>query len=225
MRRAGKTKTAFRYAVTIADSLLFSVLLFLPLHTILHLSEQPLIALFLLLGISGIILAARMKRIVAEKRKRAEKAMRQKEIDRLFLMSDESLSKRIGAERFMLVRRQNPDRIEILETIRKGADGIGLLTKNPALTDMIHQYAPQMPVYDAEEILHMIKPGYEHHPRERSGLRINKYLLLGVLFLIISFVLRYKIYYRIISCLCLFFASISGAFGASGIRRKLDDIS
>ena len=226
-----KAKRGFRYAVMISDSILFSVLLFLPLNPFFHIAKHPILSVVVLIGICGIVLAVRINYLGLSKQRRLKANLRQEQIDRLLLMSDESLSKIFGKERFILIRKQNPDRFDILEAIRKGADAIGLLSNQFAFRDLIKAYAPKTSVYNADEILYSAEAGHmrndlpKYDPSAKKRFRLNKYCLVGIVLFCISFILRYKIYYRMISCLCLFFASISGAFGDSFARRKLDDIS
>lgn len=220
-----KKRYVFKQIFLFTDSLLFSALIILSFHIIIDYVKHPVTFVFFLLGICGIVLAVRIKCIKRNMRICEENKKKQERTDRLIMKSDQSLSELFGKDRFILIRKQNPDRFDLLEAIQKGADGVGVMKKQTEFTDLIHTYAPQTTLYDVDEMLRLIDPSYAEEDKRSKfkvfrRMHINKYLLLGVILIIASFVLRYKIYFRIISGICLIFAAITGSFGYSDIRKK-----
>lgn len=218
-------KSVLNRIVIVVDSFLFSLLVVLPFNILLHYMDHPVIFVMILIGVCGIVLTIRIRYGRAERQKRIERRNKQIKIDQLMLKCDDSLSELTGYKKFIFIRKSNPDRFDILEAIRQEADAIGVLSKKLEFSHLVQSYAPHTAIYDVDEILHMTDPNIVEEkmkPQSRGVYRIrfNKYLLLGLILMFASFVFRYKIYFHIISCICMFFATISGAFGHSYIHEK-----
>lgn len=221
MRKHLNTRTAIKSVGLFADCLLFSGLLLLPLNPFVRFAEHPVICVLLLLGVCGIVLSVRIESNHKDKKREAEKQLKQKLTDRLLLKNDEAISDMLGKQRFILVRKQEPDRFDVLDAIRKGADAIGVFSKKKEHVTLLAAYAPNTELYDADELLSVIAPESQNTTKVTRSVRLNKYFLLGVIWMALSFVLKNKIYFRLISCACLIIAPITGALRSSAMRKKI----
>lgn len=227
MRSKEKTANCVRKLFRIADTMLFSFLLMLLILPYMRFATHKwiLIPVFLLITVIVCLFRTRYRSISI--RKKSYQNKEQQQIEHILLQSDEALSERFGKQRFILIRKECPDRFDVMEAIRKQADAIGLFSDDPALMQPIMSYSPQTAVYLRKELICAysgdVSEAYAAKDRFRiiASLKYNRYLILGILFLAASFLLRLKIYYRVISSVCLIIAAVSGIFGNRKRRNNL----
>ena len=199
--------------------MLFSFLLMLPILPYINVSVHRWIVIPVYLLIAAIVFLLRRRYRSISRKKQSFQIEEQQQIEHILLLSDEALSDRFGKEHFILVRKEHPDRFDIMEAIRKHADAIGLFSEDAALQDLILSYSPQTAVYLRKDLLRAYNPdiGKDNTVKERAFgkilLKYNRYFILGILFLAASFFLRSKIYYRMIATVCLIIASVSDILG------------
>ena len=214
MRIAEKSKNVIRKAFLIIDTLLFSVLLTLMILPYLDMIRHTwiVIPVFLCIILFTLIIRTR-SRIAQQNRISYQKAVQQK-IEQLLLMSDRELSDRFGKHNFILIRKEHPGRFDVMEALRQHADAIGLFSKDKTLTELIKAHSPDTAIYSLHDMIDLYemkgRDGDSIPARIISFAKQNKYLLLGILFLVASFFLKSKIYYRITASLCLIIAPVSG---------------
>ena len=219
MRSKEKTQKFIRGTFRIADTMLFSFLLMLPILPYIKVSVHRWIAIPVYLLIAAIVFLLRWRCRSISRKKQSFQIEEQQQIEHILLLSDEALSDRFGKEHFILVRKEHPDRFDIMEAIRKHADAIGLFSEDAALHDLILSYSPQTAIYLRKDLLRAYNPniGKDNTIKGRAFdkilLKHNRYFILGILFLAASFFLRSKIYYRMIATVCLIIASVSGILG------------
>ncbi len=227
MRINSRAQIIFRRILIVSDSVLFSFLICLPAYVILHRSEKRTLIGVLFCGILGIVLLLRVSSASRMEKKRRQEAIRRRKTDLLFLMNDEALSDLTGKKRFILIRKEHPDRCDVLEAIRRGADAIGIMGSRKRFEDLIRSYSPAVTVYCTEDLLRIAdgkepgKEGEDVGTRKQFAFRIDKYLLLGILFFIASFLFGFKIYFRVSAGLCLILACFSGFLRNRDMRKNL----
>lgn len=195
------------------DTMLFSILLFLPLYRSLFLNRRKWFAALLILCFFIIVLLLRFK--YASYRRNAEIRIteRKQKTERLLFISDETLSGLFHKDHFILIRKERPERFDVIDAMRRGADAIGVFGSSRPFLELIRTYDPSVEIFDTNAMLKKVygETGETGEVGKRlSGL--NKYLLIGLIFLAASFVLKTKIYFRALSSLCFILACISGFF-------------
>ena len=211
----------------ITDSVIFTALLLIPFSIPFRFKDRFGIMLPIGLCIFALTFMIRKKRITAEKKKGEEKRERQRRIDALYLLDDSELSAMTGHKRFMLIRKEHTDRYDVLEAIRRNADAIGLSVRNNELTELISLYRPEMVVYDFDELIGIIMPDQKADTKTGDMKkhyflnRLNKYHILGAVLLIASFLLHYKIYFRMLSCICMIIAFSSDVLKNRNRKNKM----
>jgi len=225
MRSKEKTVNRIRHAFRIADTMLFSFLLLLLILPYISFSAHKWIAIPVYLLIAAIVFLFRKRYRSISSRKREYMIKEQQQIEHILLQSDEALSERFGKRHFILIRKERPDRFDVMEAIRNHADAVGLFSEDAALKELILSYSPQTAVYLRKDLISVFNADEEHTAENRHRdiilLKYNRYLMLGILFLAASFLLRSKIYYRMISSVCLIIAAVSGIFEDRKRRKNL----
>ena len=228
MRMKSKSKSLLRQIFILFDSAVFSVLLILPIYRVIARSGRRLLSIVLYCAVFLMVILIRMKKLSKMREKQEQESKNQQKRDRLLLMSDEALSHLTAKKNFILIRKEHPTRFDILEAIRKGADAIGIFDGRDAFRDLIRSYSPALCIYCTDDLIQILEGGEICRTGEgkvrllKSGFHsINKYILLGIGFIVASFVLKYKIYFRMLSCICLVLACVSGFFGDRAKWNKL----
>ena len=156
-------------------------------------------------GILCIVLLARYGKARADRIKQTRRDREEEQIEQILLMNDSELSDRLHTDGFMLIRKAEPDRFDILDSVRSGAKAVGLMRADGECIKLIRKYAPEAVVYDRNDLLRIIfhEDGSPGKRRMKAyAVYFNKYVLLGFILLISSFFLRYRIYLRTVSCIC-----------------------
>ena len=219
MRSTEKTEKRIKKTFRIADTMLFSFLLMLSVLPYIESSVHKWILIPVYFSIATTVVLFRKRYRSRIVRKRTLEIKEQQQIERILLLSDEELSERFGKQQFILIRKEHPDRFDVMEAIRKQADAIGLFSEDAALRDLILSYSPQTTVFLRRDLIcgFYDDTNTEHAVKERFSdkvlLKYNRYFLLGILFLAASFIVRSKIYYRMTASVCLIIAAVSGIFG------------
>lgn len=204
-RKRSKVVRSVFYA---ADTILFSALLFLPLYLQFSHANRKIFAVPILIGMLGTVALLRYRKARLEKIKEENEKRMKRRIEQILLMSDSELAEKLNTDTFLLIRKSDPDRFDILEAIRSGANVIGLFRVPRETGELIARYRPEVIVYDRRRLLESVFPNEASQEADERQIpsilkRCNKYLLLGLFLLIASFLFRYKIYFRMLSALCL----------------------
>lgn len=217
MKRKPNFRILFRTAFTAIDAAVFSFICTLATGLLFHAHRRTvfLVTVFVCVFASSLFLHIRMFALKKKIQiKREEERFRQ---EKLFLMSDREIADAIGTASFYLIRKADPDLFDILEAIRSGASVICAAKKTAESEACIMRNAPDVVFMDSGELIRRIS-GTEstQDPESKvfSGLlnRVNKYFALGCILFFFSFVVNFKIYFRMISCICLIIAPFSGFF-------------
>ena len=207
------------------DSLVFSILLTLPLGLILPLSEHLTVRIMIVIGVGGMILLFRRRHTETVRRKAEAEKERQDRYHAFLMSDDQTISEIIGQPGFHLIRKEHPDRFDVFDAIRSNVNSIGLCSRNKELSNLIKTSRPDIKIYFMNDLFKTVCSGNEKGENRLIGfLRsypFNKYIMLGLIFLFASFLFRYKIYFRLISCICLILAPISDIFGDRSMLKKL----
>lgn len=234
MRKKRKSNPIIKRIFIIADSIVFTVLILLLLRPFMRSSAQKWLFIPIGAGVFGVILLIRFKLKNIRQVREREAQIKQQSVDRLLLCEDESLSQILGHSRFILIRNEHPERTDIMEAIRRNADAVGFLSQKTEYAYLIDMYSPDMKIYSIDDLLRLIFHQNEKRSDGRVHIRrplihMNKYCILGILLFAVSFFFKSKIYYRMISCICLIFALVSGIFAGRGRHNKfpifLDNIN
>lgn len=220
MRTDEKKKSLINRAFEVLDSVVFSAFLLLFILPYLGGFRHAWIVIPIYLFI---VIAVRMIHNLhgkAYQKERMFQKKKQQQTERILLLSDKELSDRFGKNRFILIRKEHPDRFDIMEAIRKQADAIGVFSNDISLKELVQKYSPETTVYLSHDLLYALC----EREREGKGIqstvferflskRSNRYFMLGILFLAASLFLHLKIYYRLAATACLIIASVSGILG------------
>lgn len=214
MKKHVSVASALRRSFIWIDSMLFSLLLYGALQGLFGSKKRVLKGLLLLGILSAVFLTAAYRE---RQRKAAEKkAKRKKELlEKALLLSDAELSDLLHTERFVLIRKADPDMFDITDAIRNGPSAIGIAQMNPQTKELIEKYRPEIRVIDFDTVIETLFPEESVTANENVSepkIGINKYLLLGLILLGLSFILRYKLYFRILSYVCMTLAMLSAVF-------------
>ena len=237
MRTIGKPKRIVRKAFQILDTLLFSVLLTLLILPYLDIFHRLWIVILVFLFIIFLVLTLRTRYQTVKQKKDMYLKEEQRTVEQLLLLSDGELSDRFGKNNFILIRKERPDRFDVMEALRKHTDAIGLFSEDKALTELIRSYSPDTAIYCRHDLFEFFKKHKEEAVADQTSYEKafslicnNKYIMLGILFLIASFLLRSKIYYRVLATACLIIAPVTGIFNDRKSRKnfrifldKMDD--
>ena len=210
-----------------ADAIVFSAILS---ASVLRLSGgrfETVGFILMTIGISAFVLL--LKKASEKKRKLAKQREEETErmTDQILLLDDTAIAEMTGEKAFCLIRRMKPDRYDILNAIRRGADAIGLLSDDREARQLVERYAPGTKIYNIQMLCSHIFGSDGELVKEKDrrtffGTRLfNKYFQLGCLLLVISMFARYKIYYRLFSGLCMILAALTGFFPNSFLRKNL----
>ena len=223
MKNNPKQRSVVRSVFAAADSVLFSLLICLPLTRSLTRQNRLLAFTFFFIGILGLVILFRKKLKNRNEIRRSELERTEALTDRILLMSDRMLSDLLHSDRFVLIRKERPDKFDYLEAIRCGATSIGVLNGGEDAHRMVEKYRQNVMVYNRNDLLRRVFPDeFEIISRKNSKhhLHVNKYVLLGLVLLLASLLLQAKIYLRMISGLCFFIGVMTEYFS----KRKSETI-
>lgn len=228
MKRRNSFGKLIRWIFRILDAFVFSGLLTLTVLLAFRIGIRPVPVILCSAALSvGILLlrshseSYKRKRIIAEEERR-------RKTEQLLLMSDREIGYFVGSDRFYLIRTQRPDLCSAMEAIRHRPEEIGLLASSEEVKDVLNRYVPSARILTIDELLKTVFDFEIEQVGMRYDLmnaivngKINKYFLIGVMIFFASFVVRYKIYYRFISGICLIIATITGFFRPAAEKKNL----
>ena len=221
-----KLRDRFVFIGAAIDSFLFSFLAVLPLLSFFG-TLKRLSAVLLVSGVFIAVLLFRMKGEqylhIKKKRERAEEEY----LERLLLMDDKTIGASLNREDFVFIRKADPDMFDILDAVRKGADAVGTIRLSKTAANLLSKYAPEISVIGLGEMIDAVFPdvSYRRHKYKKAFpsilMRSGKYWLLGVVLFVLSFVLRHKIYFRILSSASMIIALVLGIFNVPNRWKNL----
>lgn len=227
MKSGNIFRTALRHIGTYLDMLIFIVLILLAVSVLIgRNAHHP--AIMILLTAALLLVGVLINRRKEQKRKAEERLSIERDIltEKLFLLSDESLSNMLKEPNMIFIRRFRPDEGEVLSAIAKQPNLLICAVKDSKTEDLIRRQSPKTQLYDLIEAA--AKAGILCTPMEietrrnetqntrKKALKSrlwtisgwNRYLMLGMLLLVLSFVTSHKIYYRLLSSACMIFMTI-----------------
>ena len=199
----------------LVDSALFTALIILSVRFAIGVSGHVAASLLIGFGLFVFVLSMRLLR----ERNRAKKAeimyKRNDRIEQLLLMDDETISALLHKDRFVLIRKRNPAPFDVLDALRTGADTIGLAKTDEHMLALICKYKPKTTVMTFDDLITELFGENESFLRQKHSVKTLshlKYWMLGFILLFVSIFVRHKIYYRMVSSLCMIIALVSGFF-------------
>lgn len=220
MKRKQDFRTIMHNAVRMIDTGAFSVLLLVMIRLTISSSENRLyiVPLYASLFFTTHIVRCCFKRLQKNKMETA-KDDRQKLL-KFFLKSDEEIQKDIRIKSLYIIRRTDPDEGDVIKAIRSGAKFIGVAETKMWMTEIASLIGSDIQFIDLKlRIKDSCRKGDHHISFENLILWVGpeiKYAILGALLYVLSFVVRYKIYYRVFGAISLFFAGIIGVWRGRG---------
>ena len=172
------------------------------------------------------------------KRKERERIVQTIRTEKLLMMEDAQIRQAIGAGRIVCIRSLVPQKHEILQAIAQRPDVLICMGDGREAAALLRAYRKDARLINEAELLRLMQPDVSEEeiarrfektrgkPSVRTFLRrimhvpVNRYLLLGTLLLVLSFLGRYKIYYRLLSSACLLFGGIKGVLGREKVMKK-----
>jgi hypothetical protein len=150
--------------------------------------------------------------------------------EKLWSYDDGAIKSHIENKDAVIIRNPNPQRWELFSALCVHPATLVYLGNDPMVRETANRFDPNIEVIDAEELLQ--KCGIEcteeeaqKHLAERLTsqesrrsvkavihAKWNRYFLLGILLLVVSFFTKYKIYYRMLASFCLFLTVAKGFF-------------
>ena len=184
----------------------------------------PIAFLLILFVVSAIMYISH--RVKAHKEESAEKEKNM--LARILLLSDEDLGMKMGEKRFRLIRKAEPDMFDVLEAIRSGAESIGVFCTASRIREIVSRNAPNVRVIDRFALLRAFDPEFVAGKSTSlpvlllNRIRVRgKYFVLGIICMILSWILNFKIYYRLIAAFCLIIGIFTGFFRHLFEQKKL----
>lgn len=228
MKRKVSPGVVIRFGWIAVDTVLFSLLVSAPFMLLFRMRKHSFYYIMFFAAVICFVLIIQFLSQKHHKRIKKEEEEREAGIEQILLMDDAVLKEAIGENDFFLIRKLRPDKCDVLDAIRSGAKSIGLLVKDQAFTRILSKYAPERKVIDVDMIMDCVFGRKGKENKEVKPNRIlcairsaNKYFLLGCVLLFLSFIAGYKIYFRLISALCMILAVMTGLFRNSFLWKNL----
>ena len=217
-----------RFVDRLAFSALCAAAILIPLR-----KSPKIVWIAALVGAAALLLVLALDRRAArrETERLRQETARAIRLEKILLSSDEALKAALGVPSLRVLRGRDPSAAEIAEALRDRPACLVMLSDTEKAAPLICAYAPGTRLIDADALLAATDaPCTEEEVTERLAalrakrqkprrptLRLSgnapKFLLLGILLLVLSLVWRHKIYYRLLSVLCFGTSVISGGFG------------
>ena len=234
-----KTAVILKRIVRISDVIVFSVIVESCFIILLgNRMRHPLgiAASFLSILLSTALFEVRKSR--AEAGKERERIRQELITEKILLMSDREVSDSLKDESFYFLRRQNPDRYELIHALGRKPKYLITVSKLQIPYSRLHTYSPKTTVLTALKFADLIhvsctQTEIENRAEEKEtyrfdrsrfrqlfSVRWNRYYVLGTLLLVMSFIVKHKIYYRTIASISLFLALIQGIFRSRALRNN-----
>jgi hypothetical protein len=194
------------------------------------------VPLLLALSCTGVIAFAMHKRNEKRKREQEDKEEKYRLLAQALLMPTETIRSLLPEAAIVQIHNVKTD--DILPLLRKGETEIWLLGDMDAEANhFIKKYVPGMTIHDKSETAERLKPLLPekerpvaastekrqirfHHPTEWFGeWQPNRFTVLGILLTVLSFTVRYRLYFRILASLAFM---IGGLIKARKPRQGRD---
>ena len=196
-------------------------------------SRAVIILIFsMIILITVLIEDLKKKKDVAVKKQQAKEEIL---IERATLMADTEIASRIQENSFAFIRKENPDKYEIIQAVISQPMYLICIKESSLLHEILDRYASHTKLITALELSEIMgvpctNEDIEQRINGSFSVRIdskrlmnaifarwNRYVLLGILLLVLSFFTKHKIYYRLLASICLIFAVFRGVFGRNVI--------
>ena len=229
MRTAQKTSRALPFArrvLRILDFLTFFILLSLAMLIPLW-KSSPFGLCAVLFGAAAILLTVAERKEREQRMKETARAIR---LEKILLMQNAQIKTALQVGSLAVLRQKEPSVAELMDALRTRPETLVTLADAEKLRPIVAFHAPETRLIDAEEICSIIpvevsetevhkrltdmqkpetkKRRFSVHAAGRSW----KFLLLGILLLVLSLILNHKIYYRLLCGACFSAATLSGVF-------------
>jgi hypothetical protein len=148
---------------------------------------------------------------------------------RCLLKSDDELRDLLDLPDLYVIRSMHPDESDVIEAILSGAKVIGVSERTTEMEEVASLSEAQVSLVDLKEKVF----AHQSTPRKRKTNNIitntaghiyfgpnAKYYVLGAILFALSFLVKYKIYYRTATAVCLVLAGFFGVLGRLG-RGKI----
>ncbi len=227
-----------QYIGRIADLLLFSILLTASVYLTIRKGSHKIAILFLTLSVS-LMIGVIMDRVKCQKQRRTltERVRKQILTEKLLIMSDSDLKAAFHVKSLKFIRKFQVDQAELISTIAAKPELLICMDACPETKQYIDHYSPSTKFLDAQKAVARLgivcteeevqtrlnnpqnNLKFKHINRALFQLRPNRFFVLGMLLLVLSFLTDHKIYYRLLSTACLIFSVFRGFFDSHKIRN------
>lgn len=211
------------------DKAVFSLLLGAILYLFLPIKRTLPIFFLLYLGtVCAVLLASKASTAYRTRRMNRRKAEERRFVSML-LKSDAEIGKAIGEPHLVLIRSDRPDRYALIDAVRSGAGTVAVATNIKEAKAFLSEYAPNVRVIGFEDLMRAFCPEQIEKRdlplfrkcRDLFGSAFMKYGLLAAVCFLLSFAVRFKIYYRLLSTLCVILATTTGFLHDTSKRKNL----
>ena len=161
--------------------------------------------------------------ICRKKTEERKKALRKKKerILKLLLIPDEEIETLTGESDVYFIRKLHPDESDVIEAIRCGSGTILTTETTSAMQEIASASGREIRFLNVRDLIAKGEKEKTYRRSLRDDVRgtvrsDRKYLLFAGAVFLLSVFSTYKIYYRLIAALSLFFAGVIGLFGGAG---------
>ncbi len=226
MIRTSNLRNLFRIVCTVIDTAVFSIIISLSIALLFHVHRKLPVLISIFAGVLVIWMMLRIMVHAYRRQRIKEKDEDRRKLENLLLMNDQEIGSKIGVPSFIMIRKAAPDTYDTLNAIRSGASTIGVVKMSAEADACLKRNAPDIVIVEAGELIRRIfgtsiADDHGTNPVSYFVNHVNKYFLLGCILFLSSFTADFKIYYRVISCICLIIAPFSGIFDDLNFHKKL----
>ena len=204
------------------------------------LRRERLLVFAVLIGAALLLLLTALDKRAAkrERERRFAETARTIRLEKLLLLSDREIGLLLNEPSLVLLRGGDPSVGEITDALREHPRCLAVPAGIGRALPIVQTHAPETRLLDADALLAAVDmPCTEREvtermaqmkPKRRKPLRETvrfqgrawKFLLLGILLLVLSLVWKHKIYYRVLSLASLGLSVIAGGFGFQKAHRN-----
>ena len=232
-----RLKTALKCIGTAADSVVFILLSALATSVLFRKSRyHSLIAVLFALFLSLLTVLIESRKRKRNRRMRIDKAKTEIRKEALLLLTDAEIKEITGFEDLVFIRKEQPETAEILSALSVKPKHLLCTDPNGRISFLVQRYSPETQIHAVQSLAETYLPEpsdgeAEERIRDASNARrssvrnttfrrvpFGRYFLLGTLLLVLSFVTDHKIYYRLLSAICMSLSVIHRFFDANGTR-------
>ena len=227
MKNNATKRRILRKCYLLLDSILFSGMIAYSMSCLIRVFDRSLAAVILFPPILILVCMIRMITIQRKESDRKKVEEEREKTELLLLMSDDEIGNKIGESGFYLIRRLSPDRCDVLEAVRNGAEAIGVLKEVQNGKDLLDRYSPNTKLYEKGAILQNLFPNpsaenkYDRFRKLLQKIAENKYLILGFFLMIASIWANSKLYFRLLAEISFLIGGITTYFSARNRIKKM----